>query len=59
MAAFLRLPMLTHELAASRERLIGYAQQGSFTIRTQALAGAVDELFDVFPTQRMSLVLPS
>lgn len=48
-----------HELAAPREGLIGHAQQGFFTVRPQTLAGAVDELFDVPPTQRVSLVLTS
>jgi hypothetical protein len=46
-----------YELPTPRERLIGHAQHRSFTIRAQALAGAVDELFDVFPTQGVSVVL--
>lgn len=46
-----------HKLAAPREGFIGHAQHGSFTVRAQALASAVYEIFDLLPTQRVSVVL--
>jgi hypothetical protein len=38
-----------HELAAAREGLISHAKHRALSVRAQALAGAVDELFDLFP----------
>jgi hypothetical protein len=46
-----------HELTASRESFISDTQDRAFAIRAQAFAGALDKFLDIFPTQRVRLVL--